>query len=249
MWVFFTAMVMVASVCDKRRTYAVHDGFAEVKDTLHIYGQNALVHGHNISCLQDLHKEIITYTSIDSGHSKLFNAYTCPKYLELCEGAPVIITANIQHSPLFNGTKGIVTKVEEDGPTIRVKGKSYKIKIKHFTFHSQKDNKDIESRILHHPLILGFACTVHQSQGLSLDSVTVHCVDMNHPGQVGVAVGRVKSLEGLDVKNFDKNKCPHHPAIMFMAQPAKPVRDDCKCCANASIFYVATAPSFTNIFI
>ena len=46
---------------------------------------------------------------------------------------------------------------------------------------------------------------------MSLDSVTVDCKNSTNTGQIRVAVGRVKSTEGLMVKNFLPSLCRPHP--------------------------------------
>jgi len=49
------------------------------------------------------------------------------------------------------------------------------------------------------PLSLAYALTVHKAQGLTLESVIVDCRNIRQPGQLGVAVGRAKTREGLQL--------------------------------------------------
>jgi len=37
---------------------------------------------------------------------------------------------------------------------------------------------------------------------MTLKSITLDCNNISNPGQIGVAVGRVKTIEGLCVKHF-----------------------------------------------
>ena len=53
-----------------------------------------------------------------------------------------------------------------------------------------------------YPFRLAFALTVHRAQGLTLNSLVVHASRMTWPGQLGVAIGRAKCINGLQVIGF-----------------------------------------------
>ena len=63
------------------------------------------------------------------------------------------------------------------------------------------------------PLKLSFAMTIHKSQGMTLENVEVFCNGIFAPGQLAVAIGRAKSVDGLAVHGFD-------PVIHVVPQPA-----------------------------
>ena len=52
------------------------------------------------------------------------------------------------------------------------------------------------------PLVAGWAITTHKSQGMTLDRAIVDVDRSFEPGQVYVALSRVRSLEGLKVRNL-----------------------------------------------
>ena len=54
------------------------------------------------------------------------------------------------------------------------------------------------------PLILAWATTIHKSQGQTLPSVTVHFDDIFEHGMAYVALSRVRCLDDLQIKGFDK---------------------------------------------
>ena len=112
--------------------------------------------------------------------------------MQLCEGAPVILTANVRGCrALLNGRRGKVVKLDDTGPTIMLDAnqKTYKLQKHTFTVYSKHENKDVAVR-KQFPICLGFACTAHRAQGITLDEVVVHSTNIRNPGQIGVAVGR-----------------------------------------------------------
>ena len=52
------------------------------------------------------------------------------------------------------------------------------------------------------PLKAAYAFTIHKCQGMTVDSATIDCHVINRPGQLGVAISRVKSKDGVFLPNF-----------------------------------------------
>lgn len=68
-----------------------------------------------------------------------------------------------------------------------------------FTVFSKRHQKDVACR-LQIQVRLCYATTVHQAQGLTLDSVV--CKKMYQSGQIAVALSRCKTKKGLRIFNF-----------------------------------------------
>jgi len=64
------------------------------------------------------------------------------------------------------------------------------------------------------PLILAWALSVHKSQGQTLDRVRVDLRNTFEKGQAYVALSRARSLEALEVQNFDPLKVMAHPRVI-----------------------------------
>ncbi|KAK3108203.1 hypothetical protein FSP39_003146 [Pinctada imbricata] len=72
-------------------------------------------------------------------------------------------------------------------------------------------DKTVLAKRVQIPLSLGYAITIHKSQGMTSRSVVVNCENCINPGQVGVGIGRAVSSDGLCVLNFKKSLCKEHP--------------------------------------
>ena len=82
------------------------------------------------------------------------------------------------------------------------------------------------------PLKVAYAMTIHKAQGTTLHSVVVDCRYVTTPGQLGVAVGRATSMDGLQVIHFkDRNLMPHDRKVAeFDVAASLPFCADMSCC-------------------
>ncbi|XP_060552571.1 uncharacterized protein LOC132713884 [Ruditapes philippinarum] len=84
-----------------------------------------------------------------------------------------------------------------------------------------------------YPLKPAYALTIHKSQGMTLERVEVDCRDIFKPGQLGVAMGRACTLEGLRVINFTSKVCIQQPEkiLRFVnAEDSLKTEQDRSCC-------------------
>lgn len=94
-----------------------------------------------------------------------------------------------------------------------------------FTFDNKSDEADVSEYTFtkfdpvtnkclakHHqfPLKLAYLMTIHKSQGMGLPAVDIDCKNATNPGQIGVAVGRALSFDGLRVVNYKASLCRQH---------------------------------------
>jgi ATP-dependent DNA helicase PIF1 len=133
--------------------------------------------------------------------------------LELCVGAQVILLANIDiDNGLVNGSIGIIKTFESNYPVVKFfNGKIYPvIPFKH---SCRKMGKEI-GYINQIPLKLGYATTIHYSQGSTLDCIELDFNGIFEYGQAYVGLSRVKTLEGLFIRNFSEKNIKADPKAL-----------------------------------
>jgi hypothetical protein len=149
-----------------------------------------------------------------------------PATLRLKPGALVMFTVNKNESgkrdPLFvNGQLGTVEEVriaeagvasESDRVLVRTNGGL--IEVERFTW--RYDSNDPEAATFSQfPLRLAWAMTIHKSQGLTLNAAYLDIRAAREPGQAYVAVSRVRTLAGLQFKEWFKGVHVSPEAIEF----------------------------------
>lgn len=135
------------------------------------------------------------------------NTHPVQAVLELKEGCKVILCANNNQAGYVNGQRGTVEKIVkgevyvllDDGNTVKVERNNwekigYKDSAEGFT-------KSVEASFSQLPIKLGWAVSVHKSQGMTLEGINLHtgvrgC--FSH-GQLYVALSRVKDISTISL--------------------------------------------------
>jgi len=73
---------------------------------------------------------------------------------------------------------------------------------------------NLEAKVFQVPLCLGYALSVHKSQGMTLQRVQADLGGAFDCGQVYVALSRVSSIEGLRLPTFDPKKVMAHDKVV-----------------------------------
>ncbi|DBA78175.1 hypothetical protein WJX79_002289 [Trebouxia sp. C0005] len=157
-----------------------------------------LVNSHQ---LQALPAQPVRYVAQDSGPSTDLLKTACPARgtVELKEGAQVMLIRTLSTSRgLVNGSRGVVEKFVGGAfklPVVRfANGEVKTVGRERWVLASGGRIMAVRSQI---PLDLGWAMSVHKSQGMTLDRVEVNLERAFEAGMAYVALSRVKSLGGL----------------------------------------------------
>ncbi|HEY0030805.1 MAG TPA: helix-turn-helix domain-containing protein [Bacteroidia bacterium] len=136
------------------------------------------------------------------------SSYPLEKTLELKIGAQVMFVKNDPsgNQKFFNGKIGFVSSIKEENIEVTFKDGSQPVIVGRYEWKNVKyrvngQSNEIEENIAgtfsHYPLKLAWAITVHKSQGLTFDKAIIDIGDAFAPGQVYVALSRLRSLDGL----------------------------------------------------
>lgn len=120
-----------------------------------------------------------------------------PDSIELCEGAQIMVIANIdQDKGIVNGTRGVVMSLKNNKVIIKLVNKNlYDIEY-HKCIHAE--NPEISVSYL--PLKLAYALTIHKSQGATLDAVEIDIgKKIFAAGQAYTALSRARNLKSIKI--------------------------------------------------
>jgi hypothetical protein len=106
----------------------------------------------------------------------------------------------------FNGKIAIIHSITDDGIEVRFKDEEETFTVNQYEwrnieYKTHPTTKEIEENVIgtftQYPLKLAWAITVHKSQGLTFERAVIDVNGAFAPGQVYVALSRLKSLDGL----------------------------------------------------
>ena len=201
----------VTAFLDKRKIVPLSRG---IVPTI-LISTNAEVDEYNDMKLNALDGDLHEYEPkyIESGdppmtRDQMIKSTLTANPLRLRVGAQVMLLRNMPDDGLCNGSRGVITGFHSVGPTVKFQnGKELAIHPHNweqvvYNIDDAKKSERGRSTLIHLPLKLAWACTVHKTQGLSLDSVYLSLSSCFAPGQVYVALSRCRDPEHLYIKDW-----------------------------------------------
>lgn len=175
---------------------------------------NFTVNRYNKDGLNALEGELFTFNAKYTGKAKKSD-FALPSKIEVKDGAKIMYLANNKAKRLHNGSLGIFracTVVEQFTYNIvqkfYIQTKTEYIELDKMILSNKEyviDDKgelvlQAVGSVYQYPFKLAYALTIHKSQGLTFDEMTLDLTKPCFaPGQMYVALSRVKTPEGLTI--------------------------------------------------
>ncbi len=136
----------------------------------------------------------------------------CDLNLKLRVGARVMTLVNDSQQGFYNGSMGTVSWISTVKIGVALDA-GHEVIIEPYTWIDREykvNGNEIETiekgSCKQFPLALGWAITIHKSQGLTFDNVVIHCPYAFVPGMLYVALSRCTSMEGITTDFFINNR-------------------------------------------
>lgn len=160
-------------------------------------------------------KKELNETKVQNEITCLLNNSSCVKTLKLKLGVVVMCTVNLDmDNGICNGSTGIVedfvVRMNIPYPIVKFNnGIKREMPIKFW----QSEEYPVIA-IGQFPICHAWAMTIHKIQGATLSMAEIDIgKEIFEYGQTYVALSRVKSLDGLYLRNFDPNRIKVHPKV------------------------------------
>ena len=225
----FDFVQSINELCDGMPSKRTHDLMISLKrpivnsvNPVYIFGTNFEVDFFNSMTLAQLPGVEQSFDAKDTGDKHTLRKCTAPKHLLLKTGCKVIVIRNLENG-LVNGLSGEVVSIQQDHVTVKIdvdKHMSHKLQgqtfqVQKYTFLMKDANDCLLAKREQLPLKLGYAITVDKAQGRTLDEVIIDASNFWRPGQMGVAVGRASSKEGLKFAAYNHRASElRHPQVV-----------------------------------
>lgn len=166
---------------------------------------NETVRAYNKKGLEEQPGEELEFTATVSGNAKA-DEFNLESVIKVKHGCKIMYLANSQNNPLVNGTLGtFISKVGKY--FIQVGEVEYALEQvtftkKEYVWNQEKDKLEMAEigTITQYPFKLAYALSIHKSQGLTFDELTI---DLVRPpfmkGQLYVALSRATGPAGLRI--------------------------------------------------
>ncbi|MBD5230057.1 MAG: AAA family ATPase [Bacteroidales bacterium] len=180
---------------------------AAERDRIRLTTHNNSANAYNQSCLDRLPSQPFTFNCRVTGDFPEQN-YPAEAQLVLKAGAQVMFVKNdptAAHA-YYNGKIGVITRITGESIEVSCSDSDEPVTVTPVTWENNRytldpDSKEIKEEIAgsftQYPLRTAWAITVHKSQGLTFDKVTLDINSSFAHGQTYVALSRCRSLEGI----------------------------------------------------
>lgn len=190
-----------------------------------LFTHNLNVDGFNNEKIRKIDQEERNYKMTSTGKGALVEGLKrgclVPENLSLKKGALVMFVKNNPNIGYVNGTTGRVVGFEGNSKYPMVECDDGSRYLATPQTWSIEDGGKVLAEISQIPLKLAWAVTVHKSQGMTLDKAVIDLSKAFVEGQGYVALSRVKTLDGIFLKGFNKTALEVHDEIINLDKTLK----------------------------
>ncbi|MFP4468004.1 MAG: helix-turn-helix domain-containing protein [Bacteroidales bacterium] len=163
--------------------------------------------------------------------------YPAEYSLQLKIGAQVMFIKNDHtgEQRYFNGKIGTIEELSKERIVVGFPDGSAPAEVERYTWENKKFNlnrvnNEIEEKVTgtfsHYPIKLAWAVTVHKSQGLTFDKAVIDVSGAFAPGQIYVALSRLRGLEGLVLSEpVPEQQFAQDDHVKFFSAGKSPVKE------------------------
>ncbi len=185
------------------------------EDHTELFTRNISVDSYNTDRLNQIRDDTFVFEMQSKWGEKLVEALKkwclAPDTLILKKWARVMFVKNNFEAGYVNGSIGHVVGRFESLPIVELQDGTRIIA--DYMDWSIEENGKIKATILQIPLRLAWAITVHKSQGMTLDTAVMDLSDAFVRGQWYVALSRVRSLDGLILRWYNRTALEIDPRV------------------------------------
>jgi len=176
--------------------------------SLKLFSTNKKVSEYNQTEIDMMDGEIIRYYAKTWGENKfdedkIIKNVFADEVLELKVNARVISLKNSQDFTYVNGSLGTVLKLNDSSVFVE-----FDNGVKRIISNEEWKTTDMEGKTSatfeQIPLKLAYALTIHKSQGMSIDELTIDCSEIFEEGQFYVAISRATNKDKLKLVGFEE---------------------------------------------
>ncbi len=171
----------------------------------------------NLRQLNKIQSEPLVFPTLywgdESKIEKMKDTFPVPVELTLKIGAEVVFTQNDPQKRWINGTQGVVRQLE-DGKIIVEKRTGREVTVDKVSFDLLNAEGEVVMSASQFPLNLGYATTIHKSQGATLDKIWCDLSQLWEPGQAYVALSRLRDANGLNLIKWSSKSIKADPEVI-----------------------------------
>ncbi|MGE0631082.1 MAG: DEAD/DEAH box helicase [Pseudobdellovibrionaceae bacterium] len=135
-----------------------------------------------------------------------------PENLVLKVGCEVLFVQNDSKRRWVNGSRGEILDISNEGLVVKL-ASGREVEVEKTTFGMQNADGNVIASGINFPVVLGYATTIHKSQGATLDEVWLDLRRLWEPGHAYVALSRLRSPKGLHLIGWNPKSILVDPRV------------------------------------